>query len=429
MSRRGDGVALHDDGRGIREVYVTGLFPGETGQIIIDHVSRKRPRVRGSLIKVLEPTPGRRPVPCRHHGQCTGCPLLDLDEPTQHAAKRVLVEQRYGIPFDRLEALPGGQLHYRQSSKRVVAGEPGRLILGSYVRGMHEVTTMRHCMVDHPDVVRTFAELTEVGDALGVFPYHEPTGLGDLRYVWARTDGRGNVLLTLVTAQGSSKGIEEVGRRLTIPVGIAWAVQPGLGNDMRGITVRPLRGRQTITVDIAGIHQTVGPLGFLQPNPSAAGLAILDLTRMPAGGVLRGQHALDLYAGSGVSTALLRRNFAEVTPCEAYPESARTLGIAPELAESFLAGLLAQPPALPIELVVANPPRGGLGPAVCDQLNRMAVPRLHLMSCSPKSLRDDLERLTGPEGSYRRIGARAYDTLPQTPHVEMVVWLVAKSLP
>lgn len=38
------------------------------------------------------------------------------------------------------------------------------------------------------------------------------------------------------------------------------------------------------------------------------------------------------------------------------------------------------------------------------------------MSCNPRSLRDDLGRLTGPEGSYRLIGARAFDTLPQTAH-------------
>lgn len=42
------------------------------------------------------------------------------------------------------------------------------------------------------------------------------------------------------------------------------------------------------------------------------------------------------------------------------------------------------------------------------------------------SLRDDLGRLTRPEGSYRLIGARAFDTLPQTAHIEIVAWLVGK---
>ena len=64
---------------------------------------------------------------------------------------------------------------------------------------------------------------------------------------------------------------------------------------------------------------------------------------------------------------------------------------------------------------------------MCDQLNELAAPRLHLMSCSPASLVDDLRRLTGTEGRYRAIGARAFDTLPQTNHVEVVVWLVGRS--
>jgi tRNA/tmRNA/rRNA uracil-C5-methylase (TrmA/RlmC/RlmD family) len=154
------------------------------------------------------------------------------------------------------------------------------------------------------------------------------------------------------------------------------------------------------------------------------------------------------------------------------------LQVEPMLVEEMLARILADPnhPHRHPDLVVANPPRGGLGPTVCDQLNELAAPRLHLMSCSPVSLVEDLRRLTGNAGGtgpvpivsardterdlgerdtvvrdpgangrgrsgnparraaetdrghgrYRVIGARAFDTLPQTHHVEAIVWLVGR---
>jgi tRNA/tmRNA/rRNA uracil-C5-methylase (TrmA/RlmC/RlmD family) len=49
------------------------------------------------------------------------------------------------------------------------------------------------------------------------------------------------------------------------------------------------------------------------------------------------------------------------------------------------------------------------------------------MSCAPPSLSEDLRRLTGPDGNYRLIQARAFDTLPQTAHIEVITWLVGRS--
>ncbi|MFY0536652.1 hypothetical protein [Nannocystis pusilla] len=120
-----------------------------------------------------------------------------------------------------------------------------------------------------------------------------------------------------------------------------------------------------------------------------------------------------------MTTALLRREFAEVVPCESYPESAAALGVPAEPAEVFLARQHASG-RIP-ELVVANPPRGGMGPAVSAALVRMAAPRLQIMSCSADALVRDLAVLQAGGYVLRRL--RAYDTLPQTPHLELVAWL------
>jgi len=425
LSRHGDGVGRVDD----VEVHVAGLLPGETGDVQLDYVSRQRARAHGSVLNRRNNHPGRRIPPCPHHGLCSGCAFMDMSLSSQREFKREELLDQYGLGIDKLVATDDRGQGYRWSSKRVFAGQPGEVVLGSYMRGTHQVADMSGCLVDHPDIVLAADELVEVCNRLGVPAFDENEEAGDLRYAWFKTDGQGHVLLALITGDPIATSAFDIAEALQVPIGISWGVNSARGNDMRGVTLRPLRGRQTLDIELCGMPVYVGPQGFLQPNPQAAALAYLDLVRVPAGGHPKGRVALDLYAGAGVTTGLLAQHFDTVVACESYPESARALGVQPRLVEEFLAEIIGDPhhPHRLPDLVVANPPRGGLGPTVCSQLNRLRAPRLHIMSCSPASLADDIERLTGDEGNYRLMQTRAFDTLPQTAHIEVVAWLVGRS--
>lgn len=424
LSRHGDGVG---DVEGI-EVHVAGLLPGETGDVSIDYVSRNRPRAHGKVVERRNVHPGRRVAPCEHHGQCNGCVVMDLKVEDQRELKVRELKEQYGLQVDRVISTDDEGLYYRWSCKRVFSGNKGDLLLGSYMRGTHSVANMANCLVDHPAVAAAARELLEVANELQLSSYDEVKELGDLRYAWFKVDGQGQVLLAVVTADPITTGVHALAEKLRMPVGIAWGVKSGGGNDMRGVTLRPIRGRQSLAIELCGVTAHVGAQGFLQPNPRAAEIAYHDLVRVPAGGLPHGKIALDLYAGAGVTTELLRKPFETVVPCESYPESARALGITPELVEEFLGAILADPhhPHREADLVVANPPRGGLGVEVCQQLNQLKSPRLHIMSCSPPSLSSDLAVLTGPEGAYNLLQCRAFDTLPQTAHIEVVAWLVGR---
>jgi len=417
----GEGLGANDG----RSVHVPGGFPGERVAARVTHVSRQRPVAHAELQRITTPHPGRRPSPCVHHDTgepgkrkqplCTGCPLLSLAVADQRTIKQQLLARDHGLQVDQVIAAPS-EFGYRYSSKRVVGGTPGQLVLGSYVRGTHTLAAMHACQVDHPEIVLAAEELRRVADSLAIEPHDETTGTGDLRYAWFKTDGT-EVLLTLVTASEDSRAARELPERLRRPTGLAWSVQLSRGNNLRGLPAQNLRGRPELAFELAGVPLTAGPLGFLQPNPEVAALAYADLVRAPDGTTLTGPLALDLYAGAGVTTQLLRGHFAEVRPCEAYPESAAALGVPPETAESFLKSQTDTP-----TLVIANPPREGLGANVCTELLRLAPPRLHIMSCGPAGLARDLAALAP---GYRVQAIRAYDTLPHTPHVELVAWLEA----
>ena len=443
IDERGQGIAAAEDTADPRSVLIPGLFPGERGEVRIEALSRHTPRAHARLRSVLDPSPARRELPCpRHedyppHGPtplpdrprpaCGGCPLMAIEIDAQREAKRAWVAREFNLELDTL--IGAEEFGYRWSSKRVVWGRAGRLILGSRVAGRQKrdrVADMRGCLVDHPLISAAFDALEDRGNALAIAPWTERGGevRGDLRYIWAKTNGVA-VILTLITGEPSSRAADELGPALVeagVVAGVAHSVQSGAGNVIRGEATRMVAGVDHIAFALAGVELRVGPQGFLQPNPRVAALAYAELVG-PDAGEPSGL-ACDLYAGAGVTTALLRERFAEVVPCESYPESAAALGVAPQTAEQFCREWLEagrEPPAL----IVANPPRAGLGEAVCADLLAIGAPRVHLMSCNPATLRADLDRL---DPGYELVGLRGYDTLPQTPHLELVAWLRRRSL-
>lgn len=401
LNLRGDGVGTHEG----RAVHVPGLFGGERAEVAIEHRSKQHPRDVGRALSLLEAHPERRSAPCPNHDWCGGCPLMELPLEAQRAQKKAMLSA-LGLEVDavRGDARAEG---YRWSSKRVAYAHRGRLKLGSWARGSHRGVSMRACRVDHPRIAAVFDELEGEARHRRVLPYDEASGQGALRYAWAKTDGE-RVLVTVYEAFEGAVD-RSLFDALTLPDGVAVGVREGSGNAIRGATPTHLRGLEALSID----GRTVGPGGFLQPNPALIGQARASLATDAAGEPLSGALAFDLYAGDGALSPALAAHFERVESVESDPSlTATPRKVEPFLTEAAASGLV---PAL----VVLNPPRKGLRSKVTDALEALAPARIHIMSCGPEGLARDLEALAG----YRLVSLDAWDTLPQTPHVELVARL------
>lgn len=342
---------------------------------------------------------------------------MELDEGAQRELKREMLAARFGLVVEQVEGWEPA-LGYRYASKRVALSLKGQLVLGSYARESHRPAAMTGCLVDHARLVAAFDEIEARARELGVIAYDEGSGSGDLRAVWAKTNGA-QTIVTLVVRTSESLAASALPEQLRCADGVLVSVHSGASNNLRGEKAVLSKGRAELSLTLLGQELALGALGFLQPNPEVAARAYQALTAWIAEAE-GSQRAFDLYAGAGVTTRLLARHFREVLPCEAHPESAAALGIAPESAEDFLARQLAQ--GARAELVIANPPRKGLGPEVVSHLHALKIPELRIMSCGPEGLARDLAALTA-QGGYQLVSLRAFDTLPQTPHVELVAQL------
>jgi tRNA/tmRNA/rRNA uracil-C5-methylase (TrmA/RlmC/RlmD family) len=330
---------------------------------------------------------------------------MALEESDQRSLLREMMLAQHGLEVGEVVAAPEA-LGYRWSAKRIAYGGPGKLRLGSFMRGTNRPADMKGCLVDHPLIAAAADELAEAARDLGVAAHDEERKRLGLRAVWLRTNGT-QVLATLVTSEANEDELRRLSPRLTLCDGVAVSFHREGGNALRGADATLLRG-----IEALDVHGTqVGPLGFLQPNPEVAERMYDDLVDGIGGGRI-----FDLYAGSGATTRRLKAFAGEVLPCESHPEGASSLGVEAETAEAFLARQTDAPDA-----VVANPPRKGLGAAVTKELLRLRPARIHVMACGPAGLAKDIAAIA--EG-YRLESLQAYDTLPQTPHLELIAKFV-----
>jgi 23S rRNA (uracil1939-C5)-methyltransferase len=154
---------------------------------------------------------------------------------------------------------------------------------------------------------------------------------------------------------------------------------------------------------------------------------LVDALAEAALGNAEGEQALDLYAGVGLFSLPLARRFRTVTAVEASAGAARDLrfnaeraGVAIAVeqkpAEASLEGLDRAP-----DLVLADPPRAGLGRGVVARLVRLHPRQITIVACDPATLARDLAPLVA--NSYRITRLTLVDLFPQTYHFETVAQL------
>src|SRR5438309_11419231 len=134
-----------------------------------------------------------------------------------------------------------------------------------------------------------------------------------------------------------------------------------------------------------------------------------------------GRTALDLYAGVGLFSSGLNREFERVIAVESSPTShADLLYNSPSNVKAVRA--TTEHYLNKVDLVVVDPPRSGLGEGVIRGLVAFGAPRITYVSCDPATLARDLRALTS--GGYRLEQAHLVDLFPQTYHLESVFQLV-----
>ena len=434
-------TGIDDDGRGLatvgrRKVRVSQAYPGEDVVFQID--KKTRGEFQGRVQRLVAPSEDRIPSPCEHEFICTGCPLLGLSLESEREFKankvtRILEECAPGFDTGALEyEVPSEPFGYRYYAKQVFGVARGRPVLGAFVAGTHHLVDNGGCPVLEPGIGRVLDRLIE-GVREHRIRVHTEQEAG-LRFALTRgSRAFSEELLVLSTScrdHGKRGGslwemVETLVREVDSLKGVVVLLNEASGNSLLlGETLFEV-GTVAIRESLGGFEHRVGPRSFFQINPVSAD--VLFGTAFEFAG--EGESCLELFSGVGALTFELARRFTKVHAVEVNPEAVAalnergaelklgvqaTVGDATEVAATILS-------QFDPTVCVADPPRKGLGEALCDTLVQSSIQRIVLLSCDPDSLQKDLPRLR--VGGFEVKAVRAIDQFPRTAHVETVTLL------
>jgi 23S rRNA (uracil1939-C5)-methyltransferase len=383
---------------------------------------------------------GEYEAACPHYPNCIGCPFIKVPYPEQLLRKREIVARALSaypaLAHCEVAAVTASphRLGYRARVKLVVRRNSGEVATGLYVPHSHRVIDISSCPVHPRPVNQVVYYLKKKVLELGIAPYDERDDSGDLRYLDFRYSfARRELSVTLVTRHGSfpQGGVlaNALQHRFPFITGVIQNINEQRGNVIWGNNFRTLAGRDTIMERIGDLKLVFPAGAFSQANPFTARKLYERVFEMA--GLKGGETVVDLYCGVGpiaLYLAVAARQVWAIDDSElavaTAKQNARRNGrgncrfivgdVAPTLAQlnQNLPGL---------DLMVLNPPRKGVQPAAMAALLAAAVPRIIYVSCEPKSLARDLDRLTGAGYQVRQV--QPFDMFPQTEEVEMVALL------
>ncbi len=363
------------------------VLPGETVRV------RPGPKVHAELLEVLTPSADRIEPYCPLFTDCGGCHYQHAPYEFQLARKVEILQeqlQRVGkIEFDgEIGILSGEPFGYRNRAQFHIDFSEGKGRIGYRAARSHRLVPVdADCPVSSPGLNAALAKMREKLDEPEF-----PRFLQALEIFTNETDVQINVL----------ESDRKIARRF-----YDWC-------------------ESVVALDYETRHGMfrVSPKAFFQVNRFLVEPLVEAVVADHRGG-----SALDLYAGVGLFAVPLGRRFEKVMAVESSRAAALDLegnairaqvpvNMKTARAEQYLAELTKTP-----DLIVADPPRAGLGQGVVADLQRLGPAKLVIVSCDPATLARDLATLVSGDTPYKIDSMTMVDLFPQTFHMETVVHL------
>ncbi|MBW7982338.1 23S rRNA (uracil(747)-C(5))-methyltransferase RlmC [Enterobacillus tribolii] len=369
-------------------------------------------------------------------GVCRSCQWLEKAYPQQIADKQRELEQLLsGFAVESwLPAQESGQAQFRNKAKMVVSGSVERPVLGILNR---DGSTADLC--DCPlypssfrpvfDVLKTFIARA------GLTPYNVARRRGELKYLLL-TESRANGQMMLRFVLRSETKLTQLRdalpwlcERLPQLAVISANIQPVHMAILEGEREIALTEQQTLEETFNQVPLFIRPRSFFQTNPGVASAlyaAARDWCReLPL------KSMWDLFCGVGgfglhCATPEMSLTGIEIS-AEAIAcaqESAQRIGLRHVRFEALDSARFAASEAGAPDLVLVNPPRRGIGSALCADLREMAPPYILYSSCNAHSMAQDIALLA----DYRVARVQLFDMFPHTAHYEVLTLLVRQGL-
>ena len=408
-----EGVCIHDG----MPVFVPGLLPGETARIRI--VKAEKRYAFGRMESSPEPASENRRAPdCASWPRCGGCSGRHMSYEATLAAKRQQVEDCFrriaGIETDVPPVLGMASPYgYRNKTSLPAGGTDDEPVLGFYAPRSHAVIPASACPNAMPPADALASAFLGWMKMFHVKPYREETRQGLIRHLVIRVNRKGESMVT-VAANGSALPHVRELTDMLVPLGTVslWLNENRADtNVILSEKFHLIYGSEILTDTLFDLQFELSPASFFQVNPEQT--EKLYQTAVDFAALKPADLLCDVYCGAGTITLTMARRCREAVGIEIVPaavENAKRNAVRNGIGNvSFRAGkaeeLLPQMVAdgLRPDVIVVDPPRKGLDPAVIRAMAQAQPDRLVYVSCNPATLARDAGLLKEEGYTVRKV--------------------------
>ena len=418
----GDAFAYYEG----KMIFVAGALPQEEVKV---RLGAEHPTFfTGELLEILKPSPDRAPNFCAHG--CGSCSYTcvryeaELQDKRRRLAALYASTKEANIVMQAPIHAMSDPFAYRNKSVCACSTQGGKLTIGLYARGSHDIIPLASCALEA-------RWMTDAREKISSFFAAQDQNIApNLRYIFLRGADEGERMCVLVFyAEPSADFIAKVASlysELKLS-SLKININNLPGNRILGPKFIQVAGKETIETSILGNKFAINAESFLQINPTQAEVMYkraLELLAPKATDVVA-----DLYSGAGTISLYVAKKVAQVIGVECVDSAvndaksnAKLNGITNVefkcgLVEKIFPQLAAQ--GIKIDSAILDPARKGAAPEVFQTLAAFGVQRFVYISCNPISQKRDLE--VAVKYGYELRAFEAVDMFPHTDHVETVV--------
>ncbi|XDD49150.1 23S rRNA (uracil(1939)-C(5))-methyltransferase RlmD [Leptospira sp. WS92.C1] len=420
-----------------RKIEVPYSLPGDEYEVTFLKKKRRKPEAKLNLISRV---PRQIAAPCPAFTRCGGCSAQHLSYEDQFRLKTSHLFENYKNDFQIEPILIQAQQPYHYRNRMDFAVFPGPIVGQREAGSFRNIIDLETCYIQSLESNKELERFRNLISNFPDLPYDRKSEIGSLKYITLRKAKNTSELMTILTFVEEFKNTAEEQTfaqacKETLKADhLLFCFNRKRGEISAMGETHVLRGSDSYLELVSGKQFRVPFDSFFQPNPTGF-QPILDFIREQIPG--SSDRLIDLFCGSGFFSRIFAENFQYVTGIDSIESS---LEIArkqmktdyPNVDFSYLredlfskkssAGLQTLFQSDEKNVLIADPPRAGLGEFVIEALKDSKISSFFYVSCNPISQKEDLWKL---KDTFRIQKLLITDPYPQTPHLESVAFLTS----
>lgn len=418
-------------------LYIGNVVPGDVVRVAVPN-AKGRGKAVVDYDELLSPGPTRNLDVPTHEAVSGGTPLQYMHYKDQLTYKMDMIKgylEKKDFDPNLVKPIIGMENPERYRNKMELSfGPNGEL-------GMHQQGNFRR-IIDLEDSILAPEIMVKVKHTVSQWQkdhelsgYHKETHTGLLRNLMMRNSfATGELMIAIFATEAPASiqaAVDDLVARLTTEfdtlASLLWIEHATDTERIQTDAAHVLYGRDYINEELNGFRYRIWHDTFFQANPVQAE-KLVELA-LEMADVNKDMRVLDLFCGVGTFSLPLAKNSKELAGIEIVENSilsARRNAVDNGLDNTYFMVSDARKGLVELketwgqpDMLLLDPPRSGAGGKVMRSIGRFGTDKIVYVSCSPKSLAEDLVWLR--DFGYELVTVQPVDQFPHTAHVECVV--------